>query len=118
MIERLEKDGNDRDAQLARQPGAFSGSITELDEIQRILMHHSAVGASLTGAGMGGAVVCFAALENIDKLKEAVAREYYAAPHAHFPSSGEYGNNPVDAPKHIHVTFPIAGVGYVVLKQE
>jgi len=112
LIERLEKDGNDRDAQLARQPGAFSGSITELDEIQSILMHHSAVGASLTGAGMGGAVVCFAALENIDKLKEAVAREYYAVPHAHFPSS------PLDATKHIHVTFPIAGVGFVVLKQE
>ena len=110
MIGRLERDSNDPEAQLARQAGAFSGSIPELDEIQGILMQHNAVGASLTGAGMGGAVVCLATLDNVDNLKEAITKHFYSVPHSHFPCGGAVAAN-----ENIHVTFPIAGVGHVML---
>merc|ERR1712159_975150 len=42
---------------LASVPGVFKAGHSRLDELCEFLLKHRAVGASLTGAGMGGCVV-------------------------------------------------------------
>ena len=67
-------------AQLARQPGDYDCSSLELDTIVEILRRSpGVVGASLTGAGLGGNVLAIAHKDEaqLAGIRDALIREYY-----------------------------------------
>ncbi|KAL6064711.1 hypothetical protein QOT17_010757 [Balamuthia mandrillaris] len=105
LIKHLEEDANDEEAQLEYQPGAFRASTPELDEIQRILQQSGCIGASLTGAGLGGVVVGVAPCSAVEEIKQSVHQLYFA-------KSGKA--EPQEEP-YFHVSFPVAGLAALTL---
>jgi len=57
----------------------YEVSIPELDELVGIARDAGAVGARLTGAGMGGCIVALCARENVDEVLAAIQDRFYAA---------------------------------------
>ena len=111
LRKRLEIDQHDEAAALEHQPGDFRASTVELDEIQRLLLEAGAVGASLTGAGMGGVVVGIVRRDLAESVREHLIKNYFLKARKHFSenhlSAFKDGNYP------IYVVYPIAGVSYV-----
>jgi galactokinase len=59
----------------------FEVSIPELDDLVRLAREGGAVGARLTGAGMGGCIVALCADANAESVMANLARRYYAPRH-------------------------------------
>ncbi len=57
----------------------YEVSIPELDELVGIARDAGAVGARLTGAGMGGCIVALCARENVNEVLAAIQDRFYAA---------------------------------------
>lgn len=55
----------------------YAVSVGELDAMVEIALGHGAVGARLTGAGFGGAIVALARADRAGEVVEGLAREYY-----------------------------------------
>lgn len=55
----------------------YEVSCTELDELVKILRHHGALGARLTGAGFGGCTVAAIPVHAAEAMVEGVVRDYY-----------------------------------------
>jgi galactokinase len=49
----------------------------ELDELTAIAREGVALGARLTGAGLGGCIVALAEMQAVDTVLETLVREYY-----------------------------------------
>lgn len=65
-------------ARLWRQPGGYSVSLPEVDELVDITLATPGVlGAGLVGAGMGGCIVAIAESERARALIDALAERYY-----------------------------------------
>jgi galactokinase len=65
-------------ARLWRQPGGYSVSLPEVDELVDIALATPGVmGAGLVGAGMGGCIVAVVESSQAEALIENLAREYY-----------------------------------------
>lgn len=56
----------------------FEVSIPELDELARLAREGGAVGARLTGAGMGGCVVALCAKASVESVMTNLTERYYA----------------------------------------
>ena len=54
----------------------YQVSIPELDRLVELAMQNGAVGARLTGAGFGGAIVALVPEQDYERFKEGVARGY------------------------------------------
>lgn len=57
----------------------YEVSIPELDELVGIARDAGAVGARLTGAGMGGCIVALCATDTVDEVLQAIRDRFYAA---------------------------------------
>lgn len=57
----------------------YEVSIPELDELVGIARDAGAVGARLTGAGMGGCIVALCAIDNVDEVLQAIQDRFYVA---------------------------------------
>ncbi len=57
----------------------YEVSIPELDELVGIARDAGAVGARLTGAGMGGCIVALCSDETVDEVLKAIRDRFYAA---------------------------------------
>jgi galactokinase len=55
----------------------FLMSSGELDELTAIAREGGALGARLTGAGLGGCIVALAEMQAVDTVLETLVREYY-----------------------------------------
>lgn len=65
-------------ASLWRQPGGYRSSSAELDEIVDVSLRVKGVlGAQLAGAAAGGVVMILARRDAIERLRQALAQEYY-----------------------------------------
>jgi len=105
LIKAVSSDGSNFEAKLEHQPGSFRASTKELDKIQDILQPVS-LGASLTGAGMGGVVVGIVEIKRIEEVKELLHKEYYQLPNHNFDSN--LADSLIE--QHFHVTFPVNGL--------
>lgn len=114
LINRLTENPADELAQLEHQPGAFAASLPELDQIQRIMLSAGALGASLTGAGMGGVVVGLAHAAQLPSIRKSVQRHYFGQPHEHF----DHTKAKQLAAAHIHICYPVAGLSVIRLSPE
>lgn len=66
------------DASQASCRDSYECSCAELDTLCAIAKRAGAHGARLTGAGWGGCVVCLVPGEDVDAVREAWVKEYYA----------------------------------------
>jgi len=57
----------------------YEVSIAELDELVGIARDAGAVGARLTGAGMGGCIVALCSVDSVDAVTLAIRERFYAA---------------------------------------
>lgn len=117
LVDKLEADPADPSAQFYAQPGAFNASVPEMDELQRILCAHGALGASLTGAGMGGVVVGIVRADRVAALKAAVEAEYHG-PRRSSNDGAEGEDNSDPRRETFFVCVPISGVGALELPSE
>ena len=75
VLDRLAADG----LPIERCPGAYGASSPALDALVDAARDAGALGASLTGAGIAGAVLALCRAEDADRVAEAV-RDRLAAP--------------------------------------
>ncbi len=76
-------------ARLWRQPGGYRCSCEELDHLVDIVRSvPGVVGASLTGAGLGGPVLVLVREEAVEAVVEAVRTDYYEACDLPFSAEG------------------------------
>jgi len=69
-------------ARLWRQPGGYSVSLPEVDELVDIALATLGVmGAGLVGAGMGGCIVAIVQSERAQALIDNLTRQYYEVRH-------------------------------------
>ena len=67
-------------ARLWRQPGGYGVSVPEVDKLVDIALATPGVaGAGLVGAGMGGCMVAVVEAEQVGRLMENLAAQYYVA---------------------------------------
>jgi len=86
-------------ARLYRQPGGYTVSCEELDELVDIAMSVEGVlGAGRVGAGLGGCISVLVDKNKTEELKQKIAAEYY---------------EPRNLSPSIEVCFPVAGSGVV-----
>lgn len=62
---------------LHLQPGGYGCSIPEIDEMVDIAMETGAVGAQVSGAGMGGSMMVLVRKEDADSVAAAMHSRYY-----------------------------------------
>ena len=62
---------------LHLQPGDYGCSIPEIDEMVDIAMEAGAVGAQISGAGMGGSMMALVREENVQDVIDAMHEKYY-----------------------------------------
>eukprot|EP00898_Chlorokybus_atmophyticus_P004702 jgi/Chlat1/5232/Chrsp33S05007 len=86
-------------------PGVFRASTKELDTLQSLLISAGALGASLTGAGMGGCVVALVAEDQLATCKAAIVKGYYL----------QRGLGSANAEQAITIAVPVQGAGFLQL---
>ncbi len=62
---------------LHEQPGDYGCSIPEIDEMVDIAIEAGAVGAQISGAGMGGSMMALVKEENVKAVIDAMRTKYY-----------------------------------------
>jgi galactokinase len=65
---------------LHLQPGEYGCSIPEIDEMVDIALETGAIGAQISGAGMGGSMMALTKEENVKAVIQAMHERYYT-PH-------------------------------------
>jgi N-acetylgalactosamine kinase len=87
----------------------YEVSCEELDELVRLMRHHGALGARLTGAGFGGCAVGVILAPGAEALLEGVLRDYYGGYLA------DRGIGPVDDTSSVAFKCVVsAGAGVIV----
>ncbi|MDP2984257.1 MAG: hypothetical protein Q8O92_13130, partial [Candidatus Latescibacter sp.] len=62
---------------LYLQPGEYGCSIPEIDDMVDIAMESGAIGAQISGAGMGGSMMALVKEENVRRVIDAMHERYY-----------------------------------------
>ena len=70
----------DPSKELHEQPGDYGCSVPEIDEMVDIAMEAGAVGAQISGAGMGGSMMALVNEDDVDAVVLAMREKYYV-PH-------------------------------------
>jgi len=78
-LERLKEGPTDPSVPLELQPGSYTCSIPEIDEMVDIALRAGALGAQVSGAGLGGSVMALVAGDRARQVIEAM-REHYFEP--------------------------------------
>ncbi|MGQ9629042.1 MAG: galactokinase [bacterium] len=73
------KEAVDRSLPLHLQPGDYNCSIPEIDEMVDIALGSGAVGAQISGAGLGGSMMALVEASRVPELVEAMRRRYFEA---------------------------------------
>jgi len=69
----------DPDKDLHEQPGNYGCSIVEIDEMVDIAMDAGAVGAQISGAGMGGSMMALVREQDVQAVVDAMHSKYYVS---------------------------------------
>eukprot|EP00762_Andalucia_godoyi_P001161 ANDGO_01997.mRNA.1 Uncharacterized protein MJ1055 len=99
---------SDRSCALELQPGSFGASTTALDAIQELLISKGALGASLTGAGLGGVVVALVPNDQAERVVEDSASFVLRCFGACHPEANSDDRHVV-----AFRVFPVNGAGFV-----
>ncbi|MDE3000842.1 MAG: hypothetical protein OXU79_17340 [Gemmatimonadota bacterium] len=86
----------DPEKDLHLQPGDYNCSIPEIDEMVDVAMDTGAVGAQISGAGLGGSMMVLVESGGVDAIIEAMRARYY---------------EPRGIPERLTVAFPVQGAG-------
>lgn len=62
---------------LYLQPGGYGCSIREIDEMVEIALETGAIGAQISGAGLGGSMMALVPSERVDSVIHALNTRYY-----------------------------------------
>lgn len=66
-----------KDTPVYLHPGDYNCSIREIDELVDIALKNHAVGAQISGAGLGGSVMALVAKKNLSTLIKNIRKDYY-----------------------------------------